>query len=818
MSIEFRYRNFNPFFIDSLGDVLWNRALPDGKQNIRFNTLIVIKEDSPLFPLHAVSFTRVTNRERKMLLVTDIGGEGHFNPSQGSEDGLGILKQQGLPDQTHNEPPFAIVPIWPCIEQWKKITNDAPSSTGPSYLYSPVFHPEATRDDIRNMRAFHHHFRVSNSFSPSSRALKTGLNFTKYDRITDRTVRILNAPGLFPITELSQFLFLYMAPDMDYPQENEMFTFNNAFDSTTTRAVNDGNVEEPDNFSLIGPLQPADDVVAKVPQVISSSVFPTNQKVVSLPTIQSTDTNPGPLDPNWTLWNAQGVYFRVIGTPHHFRDNPTRYRHDFNRQTNFGGASVSTSSSGVTALTFNEDEDYFQDTEYSQKSEASNFDRWETDNATGQVTWSLFETTGRVPFVAGALVRHRFDQLLDRIVPSKYNMRYNQGTLDSGLGYFLWDDWQDGQDALIDYFAETVDISPVIAMRTSLDDPTFTEDEKFIIELGRKGGREDAYKIKFHKTASQDIDITVGDPIDRLVYKGDLFKYELLVDSLSVDDFFYIDIEYYDSGTSGSTSLLQTILSDVTDSPSNLVIRRNEWFKITIPLDDIEGKYIKHIHFRSEENLSPLGICTAYFNEVQIINNLDMYNGKQFISCFNYRRVGLGENTIAPPGGGSQWRPIVGIIPIFVDPNTGDPVEWHFSGNIVNESIEPFDSVASGLGTDDSFKWWTNQHTLRYSALLKEVIFFVGIPKTLELIPTEWHGPEPGGSFEVERMFLYPMCDINFVASYSTDEHSPTNNPMNLTQLDEPYNDFINYDVLGFKAWAMQLTARYFDIDESGGN
>jgi hypothetical protein len=818
MSIEFRYRNINPYFVDFLHDVVWNRMLSHGMQNMRFNSPVVIKEDSPTFPLHAFSFMKVTNRERKLIIAADIGGENHsIDADITSLDGLNIKNQQGASNETFSDPPFAIVPIWPCIELWKKITSAAGSL---DFLYSVVEHPEANRDDIRNMRSFHDEFRVSNTSNPvSAKSLRYGINFSKFDRTLNRSIRLLNAPTILPPTNINPlFLNLYMAPDMDYPQENEMIVENNDFNSVTNRVINDGDVDEPDGFFLSGPLQSADDVLAKVPQVIDSLVLTLpDLRVLKIPTIESSDTQPlDTTDPNWALWNNQGISFRVEGTPPYLRDNPTRYRHDFNRDGLANVVYVSTTN--VAALSFSPEDDYFQDTEYSQKSEPSNYERWESDNGTGGSVFTIFDSGGLTPFVSGAVIRHTFNQTLDRIVPARYDMRYNQGTYNSTFGHFLWDNWADGNDTLIDYFAETTDISPTISMRTSLDNPTFTEYEKFVIELGRKGGREKAYKLKFRKTGTHDIDITVGNSIDRKIYKGDLLKYEILIDSLSLDGFCYLDIEYYDAGTSGSTSLLQ-------DFPNNVVTevqieRVNEWFKVTIPLDLIEGKYIKHIHFRSESNQSALGISTMYFNEVQIINVLDMFNGRQFVSCFNYRRVGLGPNIIDPPLPSiHQWRPFVSLITIFADPITGDPVNFYSSGTIINESVEPFDSVtvvSPILGTDERFKWWTSQHTIRFSSLLKEVIFFIGIPKTL-VSGGNTHGPQPGNSFEIERMFLYPMCDLSFVASYSTETDSPNNNPMTLVALDAEYDNFIPYNPLGYKAWAVESSGRFVHIDETGG-
>ena len=102
--------------------------------------------------------------------------------------------------------------------------------------------------------------------------------------------------------------------------------------------------------------------------------------------------------------------------------------------------------------------------------------------------------------------------------------------------------------------------------------------------------------------------------------------------------------------------------------------------------------------------------------------------------------------------------------------------------------------------------------------LLKEIRFFVGLPKTLfNLGDSKWHGPEPGGSLEVERMFLYPMADLNFVASYSTDKKSALGNPMTLAKLDLPYDNFIEYDKLGYKAWALQVGSRFIPLEETGG-
>lgn len=805
MSIECFYKNTNPFFISDIKQILWNRTLSSGNQNTRFTDFVVITEDHPLKPLHTVSFLRVKNRERKVLAVCDIGGASHTNPNQSSVDGLNINNQQGLASETYNYPPFALCPILPCIEQWKKVTYDAPGSGAVSdRMFSPIEHPASTRDDMRLIRAYYSAFRISASFSPTSKALSYGNVFINKN---------LHA-FIVPSANSPSYSFLYMFPDMDFPEENELIISNNTFDTFASVPLSVGSVNWPTGFEISADLTSSERTTTNTPSVITSPIFPTNQKILRCPTANfSNEAFPGNSDVAAGYWNLLGLVKRYKGTPHYKRSNATRYRHDFNLLANWTGIVVSTTSSGVSNLTFDFAADYMQDVEYEVQSD-NDYLNWETDQATSN--FIPFQSNGTTPFVSGAKIRHRRDQSFGNSVPAKYNMRYNQGAVATGFGYFLWNDWVTGSDFLVDYYAETEDLSPLMNMRASLGNGT---QEKFIINLGRIGARGNAYRFKFHKTSSSySIDTIIGNVLNRQVYEGDMLKYEVLVDSISPDNKVYLDIEYYNSGVAGATSLLSTLVpADIWKSEYTL--KKNNWYKVTIPFPSaMNGKFIKNIRFRAIGNNATLGICRFYISEVQIINLLDCFNGRQFISSTNLRRVELGNTTLPQDSFANQnWRPFIGIVGVMEDPVTGNTGFFNIYGNVINESTFPFDSVVSGLGTDSRYKWFNVQMTIPYSAFLKEIIYLVTVPKTYQYSSGKWSGPQAGGSLDIERTYLYPTGCLDFVLSYSTDATQITSNPLSQLDLDKPYNNPVDYDDVGFKAFALKLTSKYFDVDQLGG-
>ena len=809
MSIEFRYRSINPYYVSDQKDVIWNIAKDNGISNIRFNNTIIVTADISSIPLHAISFVRITNRERKIIIATDIGHVKHNNESVDSQDDLSIKNQEGSSWETFNKPPSTIIPIIPVIENWKKITSNSYGRL--DRQFSPVGYPDASRSDMRVMRLNHGSFRVSNSYNPNGYAIKYGTELFNYIENAGTRCCILRGTG--PVSD--NFNFLIMPPDMDYPEGSQLFP-NYTFDDTYEVTIGVSQKFWPTGLSIAGPLNVLSQTTNNTPYIEDEtfSYFGSHvEKVVKIPANELTEVFPGMSDPSASFYNFVGIYKKFEGTAPGLRSNESRYRHriakgypDYDDMTSWTGVTVVNTNSGVDSLSFFGDDDYFSDIEYSAISD-DDYTRWQTDNGTSQSIWSVFNADGTSQYNTSSLIRHYFDES-QKYVSAKYDLRRTQGAEDSSAGYFKWLDWEDDLNYSVDYYNSTKEVSPVFYQR--LQSATMRGNQKFIVELGRKGSRGRAYKLKFNKNSeSFSIDITVGNAINRLVYKGDILKYEVLVDKTSVDKKIYVDLEYYDSGQTGNTSYMSGLVSTFD---SEWTEKDNYWNKVHIDIPSaMYGKYIKHIHFVSSESSAVNGNCLFYINEVQILNVIDLFNGRQFLSAMNFRRRSWMNTTRPQDVNMSIFSyPFITLIGSIVDGN-GDPVKNEYSTSFIDNGQDspnyyPYDYESNSAGYDDKTKWKVSHHSVEFNNFLQDVIIFIGCYKTEEYESGKWRGPNLGSILEVERFCLYPTSDLHFVVSYSTDNWTGGD-------IEDTYDTFIDYDELAWKAWALEVSGKYFDVD-----
>lgn len=781
MSIEFYSASDNPFFTSNQLKPIYHRSLSSGRANIKYDNIIIVTEDTPLFPLLSHSFVRVLNRERKLLIAVDLAHVEHINPQQISSDGTNTLNQSGDSSETYLKPPSSLVTTFRSIEFYKKDTFDKLGSVNDTF--SPISYPEASRSDMRQIRLDFENLRISNPVNPGSRSLKIG--------------------QLYNSNDLEAFKFLIMSPDMDYPEENEMIILNLLFDDTE----NGVNIFDTSTFNIRASVWPEHWKIntgqsgltdINTPEVKESSIEPL-LNVISIPTAKfPSDTAPSITSEKYPFWNMLGIYKVFEGTSEAERGSKNRYRYDFNRVelAIFNNYTQITDHSGIDAEDLRIDEEYFYNMDYSHKSSEDHL-LWETDEGTAGNSWVPFTAGGYVDISAiGDRIRHKLENDLDEgrnYIQSNYDLRFSQGSDDDGLGYFVWSDWE-YTNILIDY-----DDSEKITSNTTIKSNPGDQDEQYFrVELGRKGGRDKAFVLDFIKTNSTfEYNLKLDILLNRKVFKGDILKYEILIDSLSVDNKFYIDIEYYNTGLSGSTSFLssaQTIFN------SNQTEDFNRWHKVEIPLNLIEGKYIKYIVFRGEESNSVLGRCLAYFNEIQILNIVDQFNGRQFVSTINYSRNEIKDNTDPHgPEFSQAYKPLVLLVGYLSD-RFGNIVDHKISSATVDDIFDDQDN-----NIDNILKWFISVHSLPYSRFLNKVAIFYGIPKTLEYSPGLFIGPEPGGTFNIERASLFPTNAMDFILSYSTDDWESGN-------INDPVTGFVDYSELGYKAWALQLRSKYVEI------
>lgn len=829
MAIEFKYEVSNPFYVDNLSDAVWNVALAGGLANIRTDNIILVNADVLSKPLHGCTFIRIINRERKILVAADLGFTAHSNPTNIAEDGLGITNQLGASWQTYNKPPTALVPIIPCIEQWKKV-----AIVGYGVIdrqFSPVAHPSASRFDMRQMRLNHSIFRAANSFNPSTYALKYGETLYSYQEVTGlrKCVMLMGGQPMYNGQthgldgRYDMFNFLVMPPDMDYPETSQLFPNN---DFADTYVVFLGGVQKlwPTGIEIAGPLNAGERTVSNTPYVENATFWyngSLTEEIIKVTANNKTEIMPVIDDPMRSIFNLTGFYKRFAGTAPALRVNNSRYRFrrslqepDYDDMPSWAGVTVTTNNSGVSSATFTGyNTDYFSDIEYSSKSDNTNYAYWETDNGTSQTSWQMFGADGTIAYNVSALIRHHLKPGVGNVASAKYKFRYNQGAVDTNVSYFKWLGWADGSDYLVDYDSNTENITPVVYERTQI--ASMRGSQVMFAQFGQKGSRGPAYKMKFIKSSvSHSVDVIVGDAINRLIYKGDVLKYEVLVDAISVDRKVYLDVEYYNAGQSGATSLMSSSISvwDATWTQKD-----NKWYKVSVEFPAaMYGKYIKYIHFRSSDSNSVKGDCLYYINEVQIINLIDMFNGRQFLSALNFRRRGWAETDLAhDPGMELFSYPFISVIAI-IDDGAGNTSEFYYSplyidsnpDNNASNEYHPFDWTSNGLGYDDKTKWITGLHAIPFNNFIKEIIVFVGCFKTFEISAGKYVGPRAGGTLEAERFFFYPMSDLSFVSTYSTDDWDGGDID------NDAFDSFIDYqDALGWKAWALQLRSKYFSVE-----
>ena len=765
--IEFRYNNFNPYYVADMNDALLHRARGFGRANVRFDELTLVAEDLPTYPQHTTTFLNIINRERKVLVGVDLQLDSHDTPSIAALDQTGSLNQSGGPLETYTTThPSAFGPIVACQEQWKKLSFDALGVI--KQADSLVTHPKATIAEVRNIQDnIHDYFRAGYGLSPTSSALKYSNLFSTVG-----------------------YTYLIMPPDMDYPEKGTLLP-NNTFDDTSDSPSLPPIVQWPDDFTVEWPLQAGDRAQANTPEVLPSSIYGQFDvvKIKAADLQLEEDNKPVLSDPERPCWWLLGVSYKFEGTAPTLRDNTPRYRYDHNLSefSTWLGLSKVVNISGATLNVFEPSDEYFMDVKYDKKSDADHT-RWSSSLSGG--AWTAFDVGGTTVYDTDKIIRHFYDPSVGDYVPSHYKVRTTQGCDVSGT--YAWLDWLvESAEYVVDYTLNNK-FSSSVPFRTRPaggGDPT-----KFWTQFGTQGSRDNAYKIDIVKTsATFDFDVIIEDPIDRLVYKGDLLKYEVLVDSLSVDRKVYLDIEYYDSGVTGSTSMLSALIPTVIFD-SSYTAYENRWHKVVIPLDGIEGKYIKNIIFRADESNSYLGRLIYYITEVQIMNVVDMFNGRQVMLSSQFSRHGL-EDTDNTPLEAGYYLPVAGIVSQRVDGN-GDIIEEDISQVYLDNT---FDVPATG--TDTELKWHHSLHTLNYSQYLKDITIFFGLYKTMVIggsTGTDWAGPKAGGSVELERLFLYSMSDIDCVYSYCTEASG---------------GGYIDYENVGYKAWAAKLRSLFIEVD-----
>jgi len=781
MSIEFYTNAENPYFTDEPTRPSYHRALSSGLSNVEYDNLVIVTEDTPLFPLLSHSYLRIRNRERKVLLAVDLSHVEHLNPQLLASDGTNTTNQSGDSNETFLNPPSSLVPCFRPIEFYKKDSFDRLGIV--KDYFSPISYPEPSLFDMRQIRLDFGILRTNNGTNPGGKSLKYG--------------------SLFSSSDSDAFKFLVVSSDIDYPEENEMTRLNNLFELTENGVVifdiglgGTRNAVWPQNWKIQRGQSGLTNL--NTPEV-KDSLFHPVFKSVSIPTNKFlTDVQPSITSETYPFWNMLGVYRVFEGTSEAERGAKSRYRYDHNRVTiaTFNSYPKITNHNNISSTIFTLNENYFYDMEYTHKS-SDDFLLWESDQGTAGNQWFPFIAGGYIDIAdIGDKVRHKFvnDFMSGRdFKNSNYDIRISQGAQDIGDGFFIWDNWQYSSQ-LIPYSSEEIYSSNF----TIQGNPGDQDEQYFRIELGRKGGRGIAYVVDFIKqNATFNYNLKLDILINRKVFKGDLLKYEILVDSMSADNKFYLDIEYYNTGLSGSTSFLSSLISIF--NPSN-TSDPNKWTKIEVPLDQIEGKYIKYIVFRSSESNGQLGRCVGYFNEIQLLNIMDQFNGRQFISNVNYGRQAIKDNTDPHSGIYSQaYKPIVMLVGYLSD-RLGNIVDHKISAVQIDQE---FDNP--GNGDDSDLKWFISTHVIPYSRFLKKVSIFYGIPKTMQVALNEMVGPNPGGRLDIERAYLLPTNSLDFILSYSTEDWNGGN-------IYDPIDSFIDYTNLGYKSWAVQLRSKYVEV------
>lgn len=781
VGIEFYYHTSPPFW--ELNSEYWRRAEASGNANICFANSEIVRELTPLYPLHTYNFIKVINRTNKTLIRVDIGGVAHQNENDISNDGLNIRNQEGPGRETYDAPPFGIAPLWYPIERYKKehkvMTGNQKEDYGSnnaSFFGSSL----PTRDMARAVRIWYQQNRIGDASNPGGHSLSVHEympNFGDWPRV------------------------LEMSPDQDYPDGNlfENGEFN-------------GSTYQPYPTSWPGLYWPEKWIIeSNIPSQNSNSTYvPSHQKYFPYPylglgvwenTVKIATGND--LDypsQNLALWDSHGIYQKWQGTQPWAREanNKPRCRHMF---TSFSGVTINDSDSrgnvtdNVTNQVFDLQEDYFWNVAYSNRSTQS-YQLWET-NRTVDGTWFFFDSDGTINYNqnVGASIRHTLgDPANDPAYKqhfSRYTVRWRQAVDNN------WSDWNQIANSILVPEDSPVITLPVWSVQAASANPT--SKVQYQVQMGNVGGRGKAYKVKFTKSnpsASFIRHIADSNIYNRRIYKGDIFQYEVLLDESSVDGNFYIDLEIASNKVESDSN------NDIISNYVTIAVptRRNMWEKVQVDLSQFEGMYIRKVVFKFFSSNANTGSCLCYFNEVQILNQMTRWLGRQFL--FSARLAT--KNITAASFTNDAHKPAVRFYMRCID-QTG--LEY-YSLTTMRVSVDNLLSwtggVQGGLDADNPWFWIRSIIQIPYDPNCVEIGIGLFVYRKLSNPDGSiWFGPNSGGELHIERMWLEPTSRMYFMGSYSTDNAPSQGDAFG-------GNNFIQVDTFGWKAWALQLRSRYF--------
>ncbi len=746
--IEFYYNELCPFF---MVNEFWKRAESSGNANMLFYDKQIAREITALYNFHSFNFIKVINRSNKILIRTDIAGSLHDDPTLPANDGTGTRNQEGTAVETSNSPPFSWGLLWPLMERYKSIHLNQYSESDQETFDKSIFsYPSINQEEARKIRESFNQARESDGGNPGSYSYSLNHN------------NIMSNYGTWPKK-------LMMAPDSDYKDGN---LFENYDFTGTSSAVPGMGVSKPNKWNL------QFDILDTTNAQFCPKLETTNgQQVVS---IKSGYDNINSLDVNPQFWDWYGIYQNYICTPHWKRENssPSRYRHEF---SSLSGESIINhpDNTGFDNEFFDISENYFWNMVYKSDS-ISHTELWETDRNTDEELWFNFDNDGTVSDSYGSTtkIRHEFgDPVTEPSLFKQYFSRFNARTRKKDNN---WYDWEYLDVAISE--DTPLGISPNFFLG-EVDSPTIYE-----FQMGQRGGRGKSFVLSLEKEntscfLSKYIDISDLD--NRKIYSGDWFQYEINIDSSSVDNNFGIRL-----GLVENKSDLDSEISYTTIISSNSI---NDWEKVHIDLSEYVGKFVRRIEFVFSSSNSTVGKCLAYFNEVQFINNYEKFSGRQFMISARYKT----DNLESPVGN------------IKTDYNKP---HFKFSAKLEdqfgNTTYKLLDMHYFGESNSQKFTWIKGAIQIPAEHNLSEIIVGVGIYKNIpSVVESELIGPygtvDNGGSLKIERLSLEPTSRLYLAGIYSLDTGNGND--------DFGSNNFIPIESFGWKAWALQILAKYFE-------